>query len=206
MVALRIHVEGGGTTRAQQAKLREGFAQLFAKLSEKGPKPKVICGGSRTATFNDFCCSLGLKGASDQIWLLVDSEGPVEADTAWEHVGKREGDKWKRPAGAAEAQLHFMVEAMESWIASDPEALEAFYGAGFKRAALLPSTNLEDQSKRRVLGSLEAATRNSGKGTYAKDHAFDVVGRIDPEKIRRRCPKFGERFFSALKTLLDPAP
>ncbi len=188
-----IVIEGGGSTRAEQARLREGFSALLGKVSAPGKRPAIRCAGGRDQAFKDFEHTLR---DDPGCLLLVDSEGPVTASTRWEHVRLR--DKWEKPTTATEDQLHFMVEAMESWLAADPESLASFYGAEFKPAKLPKQKNLEEAPKVDVLRALESATNDvKTKGTYTKSHGFQLIGLVDPSKVGARCPH-AAMFFAQL--------
>lgn len=133
MVAFLVLIEGGGDTRAEQATLREGFAKLFAKALGDLPKPRIVLCGGRAQAYAAFEESY----KTGYCLLLVDSEEAVRPGvSAWQHVHDRKGDRWERPPGARDDQLHFMVEAMEAWLIADPEALAAYYGQGFRESAL----------------------------------------------------------------------
>lgn len=198
MVSL-VLIEGGGFTRDQQARLRQGFAGLFAKLLGNRPKPRVVCAGGGHQAFADFKHEVNANPTAACL-LLIDSEGPVVAgDSPWQHVARR-GGGWVRPDGVTDEQLHFMVEAMEAWLVADPEALAHHYGSEFKASKLPRQKNLEKVPKTDLLKALEAATKDvKTKGRYQKSHAFDLVGKLDPVKVRRACPDFAARFFAALE-------
>lgn len=136
----------------------------------------------------------------DELLVAGGREGPVEPNASpWAYVAKRQGDIWQKPEGVTDEQLHFMVETMEAWLVADPEALADFYKREFKKNKLPQRTNLEEVSKSDLKAALEAATKDTKKGTYAKSHGFVLVGEIDPKKVRAACPGFAERFFKALE-------
>jgi hypothetical protein len=200
LVKVTVIVEGGGNTRAEQAALRKGFSGLFAKVRPPDARTEVRCGGGRGQTYADFRKELSRTDGLTRLLLLVDSEGPVPKTSPWNHVASREGDGWEQPPGATDDHLHFMVQMMEAWILADPVALADFYGHEFKNTKLPRARNLETVSKGDLLDALERATRGSKtKGSYKKVHAFDLVGTIDPAKVRKACPVFGERFFRELE-------
>src|SRR5260370_34599352 len=98
---------------------------------EKQLRWRMIPCGGRQHTFDAF--DHAFQQADDEILLilLVDSEDPIaletgdavaDATTRVRHLTKR--DKWDL-TGAAPDQVHLMVQCMEAWIASDPEALAA---------------------------------------------------------------------------------
>src|SRR5262249_40026255 len=152
--------EGGGTTRAEQTPLREGFKALFDKVS-RTRKPRVVCAGGRGQTFKEF--KIHLRANPRAVWLLlVDSEGPVASEASpWDHVANRQGDGWQKPAEATDAELHFMVEAMEAWLMADPEALALYYGKAFKKDKLPQRANLEEVPKDDLQKAFEAATKDA---------------------------------------------
>ncbi|WP_437766172.1 DUF4276 family protein [Sorangium sp. So ce281] len=206
MVAVRIYVEGGGETRRAQEPLRIGFGKLFARVLGERARPKVITCGSRNAAFDDF--KRGLKSHPDALCiLLVDSEEPVKPGTStWDHVLRREGDQWLRPDGVSDEQLHLMVQAMEAWLVADPEALAAYYKNGFRRDALPQQKNVEQVAKRDLYDVMERATRDSKtKGKYAKSHAFELIGLVDPHKVRA-ASAHAARLFNMLAARAEAGP
>ncbi|WP_437954863.1 DUF4276 family protein [Sorangium sp. So ce119] len=199
---MRVYVEGGGASRRAQEPLREGFSKLFEKVLGGRGKPKVIACGSRKEAFDDF--KRALKSHPHALCiLLVDSEEPVKSGiSTWDHVSRREGDQWPRPDGVRDEQLHLMVQAMEAWLVADAESLAAYYKQGFRKDALPRQKNVELVAKRDLYEALERATRESKtKGKYAKHHGFELIGLIDPNKVRA-ASVHAARF---LDTLMDHA-
>jgi len=200
MVDFLVVIEGGGTSRAEQAPLRKGFKALFDRVRGEKPKPRIVCAGGRGEAFKDFTSATNADSTAICL-LLVDSEGPVgSSPSPWDHVARRQGDGWQRPEGATDEQLHFMVESMETWLVADTGALETYYGVELKKTKLPRRRNLEDVPKLDLMAALTAATEHARtKGKYQKSHGFDLVGKIDPEKVRVACPGFAARFFKALE-------
>lgn len=181
MVKIEIYVEGGGLTRALSQKCRHGFSEFFRKVGLKGRMPRVFASGSREDAFKDFRTALRTAGERDFIVLLVDSEVPVKFDT-WKHL-KAFGN-WDRPTGAADEQVHLMVQCMEAWFLADREKLAAYFGNSFSQNALPARLNIEHIAKRDVLKGLENATRSCPKGKYDKGrHSFDLLAQIAPLKV-----------------------
>ncbi len=182
-----VYVEGGGDTRALQAPLREGFSKLFERALGGRFRLRVVACGGRQQAFEDF--KRGVRQHRDACCLLlVDSEAQVEAPTKWEHVRRRRGDGWVRPDGVGEAQLHLMVEAMEAWLLADRDALAGYFGQGFNAKKLPQSADLERVEKAVLNKRLDLATSPSRHGVYRKSDGFALIGRIDPARLRERCP------------------
>jgi len=95
-------------------------------------------------------------------------------------------------------QLHFMVQAMEAWLVADPEALASFYGQDFRRGALPGQKDVEQIAKGDLASALDRATKDARtKGEYDKSHGFELIGKIDPAKVRK-ASYHAARFFDAL--------
>ncbi len=198
MVAVRVYIEGGGSTRDEQKRLRQGFINLFTKVLGDAPKPSVICSGGRGNTFREFKNAIA-KRADALCLLLVDSEGPVQGDNPWDHVKTHRGDEWERPEGVTDEQLHLMVQVMEAWLVADPDALKGYYGQGFKPNKLPNANNVETIDKEDLYQKLDAATKDSKtKGAYDKSHGFALIGLISPDTLSPRA-QWAARLFLTLK-------
>ncbi len=89
---------------------------------------------------------------------------------------------------------------MESWFLADADAVESYYGRGFRRQALPQNPNVEQVPTQDVLRGLGGATRRTPKGRYSKGkHAFELLERIDPAKVRAASP-YADRFIGAINT------
>lgn len=209
MSEIAVYVEGGGDTAGQKAELRQGFDALFAreksKAAEKSGSLRFICCGGRREAYEAFMYAVAVKPHLVNA-LLVDSEtsiAPIPADHGQDaqvrlnHLSQTratdsrgQGDGWQF-TGVPPERIHLMVQCMEAWIVSDPDALEGFYKQEFRRARLPARNNLEDEPKIDVYAKLGAATANTQKGQYAKiRHASKILLLIDPEKVGDRCPRF----------------
>jgi hypothetical protein len=183
-VSVRVYVEGAGDYKHTDnaTACRRGFQELFEKLGLPERRLSVIACGSRLQTFNDFRKAVR-QHSGDFIILLVDSEGPVEAPSAWAHLHVR--DEWQRPAGTIGDQAHLMVQCMEAWFLADREALIEFYGQGFLAGSLPGQPNIEEIPKRSLLCVLKHASKQTTKGSYDKTrHAFALLARINPQRLR----------------------
>ena len=204
LVRIEIYVEGGGQGKHLKAKCREGFGEFFKKAGLANHMPRIKACGSRTNALEDFREAVR-RAKDDRIpILLVDSEGTVQRNNRpWQHLRSRDG--WERPAGVSESQAQLMVQNMESWFLADVSALESFFGTGFRSAAIPQRNDIERIPKDDVEEQLESASRGSNKRAYNKGrHSFDILARIDPEKVIRRS-RFAKRLIDTLKRHLIPA-
>jgi hypothetical protein len=195
-VKVSVYVEGGGPhAKARPAvECRKAFSRFFEKLLGDRPKPHIVASGSRDEAYRDFCRELESNPKTLAI-LLVDSEGPLPADrTGSAHL--RERDHWTK--AMPDDQVHLMVQCMEAWFLADAPAVVLYYDHEFNEAALSGNPNIEAIPKRDVMNRLENATRATTKGPYHKTrHGFDILQRIDPNRVRH-----ASRHADALFTLL----
>jgi hypothetical protein len=181
------------------AGLRPGMNDFLASVKKAASSKNlcwklVLCGG-RTAARDAFFNSLETAREFCNI-LLVDAESPV-ADVSLPIDHLRVQDQW-RFDNVKNESIHLMIQTMETWIVCDVQAL--FYGQGFAAGALPRSQNPEQVAKADVADALDRAAANTKKGKYHKiRHAGPLLGKIDAELVRKRCPSC-ERMF---KTLLD---
>ena len=156
--------------------------------------PPIVACGDRNNTYDSFKAGHATGGINAV--LLVDAEGPVSAKTAWGHLRKRDG--WSRPRGTSDEQCHLMVQVMESWFLADVKALEGYFGWGFRRGALPKIADIEMVRKQDVEEGLERGAKGTVKGGYRKGRdSFEVLGRLDPGKVRE-ASEHAERFLRVL--------
>lgn len=146
-MSVAIYVEGGGDSKRLRSDCRRGFGKFFEKAGLKGRMPKVRACGSRDKAFDQFSTAFDQSPSEgDTTLLLVDSEGPVAPGaTPWSHLEKR--DKWQRPPGVGDDNVHLMVQFMESWFLADKECLAEYFGSGFREASLPANPNVEEVPK-----------------------------------------------------------
>lgn len=110
----RLIVEGGGDNDALKTECRKGFCSFLEQAGFKGRLPRIVAAGGRSRAYDQFCTAKATCQQGDVVVLLVDSEAPVavaaKSARPWEHVKNRQGDGWSKPDGAADDDLHFMVE------------------------------------------------------------------------------------------------
>lgn len=203
MVKVTVYVEGGGRGRLA-TDCRKGFSEFFRKAGLVGHMPSVVACGSRVDAFDRFCIALSDAKSDEVPLLLVDSEGPVRSRwSAWQHMASPP-DRWERPPNSRNEQAQMMVQCMESWFLGDVSALESYFGPGFRSATIPQRNDIERVPKVDVFEQLESASRGSKKRTYSKGrHSFDILARIDPEKVIRRS-HFAKRLIDTLKSYLIP--
>ena len=195
MVSASLYVEGGGDSKSLRTACRKGFRKFIENARDARGVSKIVACGSRGNAYRSFCKALstGVNAV-----LLVDAEGPVGTQGAWQYL--KANDNWDRPDTATDGQYHLMVQAMESWFLADADALASFFGQDFNRRALPANRNIEQVSKEDVLAGLSQAARNTKKGGYKKGpDSYEILERLDPVKVRSVSP-FAERFLQALSS------
>ena len=195
MVSASLYVEGGGDSKSLKTACRRGFRKFIENAGATGGVSNIVACGSRGNAYRSFskALSTGLNAL-----LLVDAEGSVTAQGAWQYL--KANDTWDRPATATDGQCHLMVQAMESWFLADADALASFYGQDFNRRALPANRNIEQVSKEDVLAGLSQAARNTKKGGYKKGpDSYEILERLDPARVTGMSP-FAERFIQALSS------
>lgn len=197
MSSIAIYMEGGGNKAGSRAMLRTGMDVFLAEIKDACRVQKwhwrLIACGTRDEAYKGF-----RNGNADIVVLLVDSEDPVSL-TPIDHLTARDG--WNFD-GANDDHVHLMVQAMEAWIAADPDALGAYYGKHFQKNALPRRQNLEEESKIDIVKKLDRATQGTQKGVYHKiQHAGYLLQRINPAIVRKRCPHC-DRLFKTLGRLI----
>lgn len=204
-MSVTIYVEGGGDgNNATGTACRKGFRIFFEKMLAGKDKPNIVACGGRDQAFSAFKTALSTLEEGEHAILLVDSEGPVEDKRPWAYLREREGDKWKKPDGATDDQVHFMVQCMESWFLADPDTLAEHYGQGFKMN-LVPRPakgDVETIPKAKVDAALKSATKGTAAQNYHKTkHAFKILASIDPGKVCQ-ASRHAKRLRERLKDLL----
>ena len=196
MVKVRIFIEGGGSGSTPDKEFRQGWAKFFAAAGLAGKMPKVVRGEGRDKTFSKFSNELRKRIPDQTALLLVDSEGPVDANhTAWQHLQARDG--WRQPPAAADDRAYLMVQFMETWFLADRDALRQFFGPSFNENAFREWPSLESVPKDTVLNALEQATGNR----YRKGKvSFQLLSEISPDRVAAACPH-AKRLLDALRAL-----
>lgn len=188
---VHIYLEGGGDYKDTKRAMRIGFGEFLEELKdlarERSINWHITACGSRNNTFNDFLTALGTHPDAFNV-LLVDSEGLVrKGDDKWEHLFRTENGWRDRNPGIGDEHCHLMVQMMEAWLLSDPDALREFYGPEFNENPIPRDGNIEHVDKERLDSALKEATRKTSKGEYHKiRHGAKLLAKIDPDKVRHR--------------------
>lgn len=201
-----IYIEGGGDGKTADAAFRQGWRRFLQQLDDLARTKgflslQVVRGTSRSQTYKLFANHKAIRPQEPSA-LLVDSEGACKTSSdPWTYVATRSGDNWARPEWAKKEQLYFMVHFVETWLVSDPDALESFFKRGFNRN-VLPKTNLENRSKSDIHKALKKATKDTPKGEYRHGQAHEIIGLVDPERVKTLT--HGKRLFEGVTELIAP--
>ena len=175
---IRVYFEG-------HKSLKPGFAAFFSEIKTRGKekrcKVEFIATGGKPD--QDFGIAMKTHTTAWNI-LLRDSEGPYS------------------PKISTSDAKFWMVETMESWFHADKDALNAYYGSGFRKGALKQNPNVEEIPKQDLINGLKAATRDTKNGDYYRHktaHGPELLARIDPKPVRDAAPHCQEMF----KSLID---
>ena len=183
-----IYIEGGGDKNRNLERLfRRSWRMFFSAAGLQKCMPLVVRGGPRLRTFDLFVTTIENHDPARMPFLLVDSEGPVQAGhSVWKHLQAR--DKWSQPDGSREDQAFLMVQLMETWLLADRTTLKKHFGEQFKETALKRWPQLEAVRKKTVLDALKKATNNCPV-SYAKGKiSFELLEKIDPARVEAACP------------------
>lgn len=195
----KLYIEGGGDrSKSQAARFREGWNRFFEKAGVDG-RVKIVRGGGRNQTFDRFVTAASAPSPGDLPILLLDSESAVgDGHSVWEHLKERDG--WDRPGGADGDQAFLMAQVMETWFLADRDALQRYFGAGFREKELKAWPRLERVLKPTVLEALGRATAKCSK-RYAKGKvSFELLAKIDPTLVADACPH-AKALIDQLRTL-----
>lgn len=204
---VQIFLEGSGPGRTQQALYRAAFSKLCKKMGFIEKRPSFFACGIHNQAYKDFVNALKRDHQALSI-LLVDSEDSVKnlskdpnSNMAWDHLKIR--DNWDKPADALPYQALIMATSMETWIATDREALKAFFGKDLQESALPTLPTIESQLRKDILNKLEHSTRNCSKKYQKGDISFKILGSLDPTILHQHLTQF-QRLKAALDIVLSP--
>ena len=189
---IRIYYEG-------DKRLRPGLLSFLKSeigtARQRNIRFQLITGGSTDITIERFIQGVEANPDAFNI-LLVDSDSPDNGNLI---ACIKTRSCWDREIGrdVTDDQIHFMVQVMESWFLADKDALERYYGSGFRSNRLRQGSNVEQVPKDDVIRGLENATRNTSKKKYHKTkHAPDLLSAIDASRVRSVAPNCDKLFTS----------
>jgi hypothetical protein len=195
---IRVYYEGDRLLKA-------GFSQFFGQLRSSAEMRRcrfqLIAGGSGSTACLDFGLALETHPDAWNI-LLKDSEGPY-AGVSSESLCREYG--WDR---SHRGSIFWMVEMMESWFHADKDAVEEFYGRGFKKSSLKANSKVEEISKNDLKKGLKAATKNTQKGDYFDNktsHGPMLLSAISPVKVQKAAPNCRRLFATVLAKFDEPS-
>lgn len=205
---VRVYIEGGGEGKIADSDFRRGWKKFLNELHEIArangfQSLEVVRGKGRGNAFHRF--KTHKKEYPDDLCvLLADSETQVlEGSKVWDIVAKREGDNWPRPTWASEQHLYLMVEFVETWLVSDPDALQTYFKRDFD-SKHLPTANLENRSKEDIERALRQATEKCKNGPYRHGQAHEIIEYVSPKKVQTLA--HGSRLFVELSCLIRTNP
>jgi Domain of unknown function (DUF4276) len=199
-----IYLEGGGESKEGKAALRLGMSGFLGALRDaargKSLHWKVVPCGGRDEAHGAFWNAARTSTETINL-LLVDSEGPVTLSPRG-HLSQHDG--WDIRSISDES-IHLMIQVMEAWIIADGNALADYYGRDFQRSALPSTKDFESVTKKDILDALKRAKAKTRKGEYHKiRHAADLLGQVDAEIVRQRCPSCA-RLFATVERAIHAA-
>jgi len=186
-VKVRIYVEGGpkGVDANGVRNFRNAFKQHFQRLDDGLKTLEVVALGDTDRTIKGYAQGVSQYSSDRAVALLVDSDAPVSAATAAGHI-KAKLDSANVPSDARK-NIFLMVQCMESWLVTDPAALESCFGSKFRLNVLPSNPDIEAVSKRDVLAALDAAVKPTPTEGYRKvEHGAKILAKLNPYRVAKR--------------------
>ena len=195
-----VYVEGGSSRKTERVRFLLAMRTFLRKgathAGNPTPLPEVVACGSRGDTLRKFRAACSRPSETTPV-LLVDSEGPVDWGRGSARQQLQRVDDWDLRF-TDDRSVHLMVQFMETWIIADPEAVEAYYGKGFRKKAIPAATDPERVGKSQVLAALKQATAATRRRRYDKTRdAPELLKRLDSRRVAARC-RGCARLFAAL--------
>lgn len=186
---VKIYIEGGGNSKDLNIRCREGFQKLLERSGFQKRMPSLSACGSRESAYEDFKTANALSHANKLVFLLVDSEDPMDdIEQAWKHLKGR--DKWTKPDGAEDWQVLLMTTCMETWIIADRGALQRHCGNSLQESALPPLHGLEQLPRDEVQTKLARSTAHCTSPYKKGKRSFEYLSRVDPEALSEHLSSF----------------
>ena len=184
---VRLYVEGGpiGVDADGLRSFRTAFKQHFEKLDPGLKALEVVMRGSTDQTIKAYTEAVRQFAAEYTVALLVDSDSAVTANTPALHL-RPWLDSAHVPADARR-NLFLMVQCMEAWLVTDPEAFKKCFGNRVRLNVLPPNPDIEAVPKRDVFAAIEGAIRQTPAGRYLKvQHGSKLIAALNPDRVSSR--------------------
>ena len=175
--------------------LRPGFHRLFKAHVERARDRRIrfnlIAGGARAEAVKDFLRYCQLNPSHLNV-LLIDSEAPVSSTTSAIRSLRTTTNQWDAEIADDDSLIHFMVQTMEAWFVSDPQALVNYFGRNFNTNGLPNPQNAEVASPSELISGIKRGLRNIGRPrTYDKvADGMKLLQLVDENTVRNNCPHF----------------
>ena len=178
---LRIYFEGDDG-------LKPGFDRFLKEIKEaaRNKRCEFVAVATNGTPAKEYLIALKTHRRAWNVLLLDSDEAVLRPSVS---VLRRKG-----LTGCDPESIFWMVQIMESWFLADIEALQSHYKSGFKTNVVTGNPEVEKIPKADVLLKLENATRRTKAGKYQKNHAFKLLGLIDPAKVRKAAPNCDRMF------------
>jgi hypothetical protein len=185
---LRIYYEG-------DEGIKPGFDRFLREIKEaaRSKRWEFEAIATNGTPAKDYLVALKTHRRAWNVLLLDSDEALLRSST---RLLRRKGLQ-----GCDPHSIFWMVEIMESWFLADVDALQSYYKGGFKTKVVKGNLEVEKVPKADVLLKLENATRRTKAGKYRKNHAFKLLGLIDPAKVRKAAPNCDRMFKIILANL-----
>lgn len=114
-----------GSQKTNNGNLKNAFGKLLEK-ELYGEMPKIVMGNGKNQTMDKFFCKPQIKNGNSEIrFLLLDSDKIVEnKEIHITNITNVESGKYKSTQYCSDKNIYFMIQAVESWILSQPEILQ----------------------------------------------------------------------------------
>ena len=175
--------------------LKPGFRRLFdrhvQRARQRGVKFDLFAGGPRYETVKDFLDSCRHNPSALNI-LLIDSESAV-SDVRRSIRALRRHSVWDADVHCEDAQVNFMVQAMEAWFVADRRALASHFGNRYNANALPSPQSAESIAPANLVAAIQRGLPRRGRRRRSYDKVSDgaaLLGLIDHATVSRHCPNF----------------
>lgn len=183
-----LYIEG--TPEQENGDLRKAFNLLLSK-ELKGTMPRIVMGNGKRQTIDKFQMAPLQKGETR--FLLLDSDCSLPKIESRKEYQKFNDSCPKRLIDSSPDNTFFMIQEVETWILSQPDALISM---GLKRVNI-PGGNITDIANPSDL--LARIYKENGKEYHKVRDFVKVFPRLNTQALKVRFPDF-ESLITALKS------